>query len=43
MKNWKQKMMTWVQMWFNVSIATLNATFQLLVKYRYRLGICLNY
>ena len=28
--------MTWLLMWLNVSIATLNATFQLLVIYRYR-------
>ena len=26
--------MTWLLMWFNVSIATLNATLQLLVIYR---------
>ena len=42
MKNWKKKMMTWLQMWLNVSVATLNATLQLSVMYKYRLGICLN-
>ena len=25
-KNWKQKMMTWLLMWLNMSIATLNVT-----------------
>ena len=29
--------MTWLLMWLNVSVATLNATLQLLVLYRYRL------
>ena len=28
--------MTWLLMWLNVSVATLNATLQLLVIYRYR-------
>ena len=36
-KNWKQKMMTWLLMWLNVSVATLNAMLWLLVIYRYRL------
>ena len=30
-KNWKQKMMTWLLMWPNVNVPTLNATLQLLV------------
>ena len=29
--------MTWLLMWLNISVATLNATLQLLVIYRYRL------
>ena len=28
--------MKWLLMWLNVSVATLNATLQLLVIYRYR-------
>ena len=35
-KNWKQKMMTWLLMWLNVSVVTLNVTFQLLITYSYR-------
>ena len=30
----KNKIMTWMLTWLNVSTATLNATFQLLVIYR---------
>ena len=32
-------MMTWLLMWLNVSVATLNATLQLLVIYRFE--VCL--
>ena len=31
-----KKIMTWTLMWFNWSVATINATFQLLDMYRYR-------
>ena len=32
----KRMVMTWQLMWLNLSVATLNATLQLLVIYRYR-------
>ena len=32
----RKKIMTWTLTWLNVSAAALNATFQLLVIYRYR-------
>ena len=35
-KNWKQKMMTWLLIWLNVNVATLNVMFQLLVRERER-------
>ena len=35
--NWKQKMMTCLLMWLNVSVTILNATLQFLVIYRYHL------
>ena len=34
-KNWKQKMMMWLLMWLNMSVATLNAMRHLLVIYRF--------
>ena len=33
----KKLVMTWLLMWLNLSVATLNTTLQLLVIYRYRL------
>ena len=32
----KMLVMTWLLMWLNERVATLNATFQLLILYRYR-------
>ena len=35
-KNGKQKMMMWLLIWLNMSVATLNVMLQLLVIYKYR-------
>ena len=34
----RKKIMTWTMTWLNVSAAALNATFQLLVIYRFKNG-----